>query len=103
MGPKRYDIAGIRTFLRSKAYSGTIRFRGECRNLSTRQGFLTKTTLISQPIGKKGGKTTRSPIGQGPFGADDIRVYVKQALLLAMAMFQKLEVLTYYLSSNSQV
>jgi len=40
MGPKRYDIAGIRTFLRSKAYSGTIRFRGECRNLSTRTGMM---------------------------------------------------------------
>lgn len=40
MGPKRYDVAGIKTFLRSKAYSGTLQFRGECRNLATRTGIL---------------------------------------------------------------
>ena len=45
MGPKRYDIAGIKTFLRSKSYSGTIQFRGECRNLSNRQDiYLFRTT-----------------------------------------------------------
>jgi hypothetical protein len=36
MGPKRYDVAGVKTFLRSKSYSGTLQFRGQCRNLSTR-------------------------------------------------------------------
>lgn len=40
MGPKRYDLAGVKTFLRSKSYSGTLQFRGECRNLSTRTGMM---------------------------------------------------------------
>jgi len=65
MGPKRYDIAGIKTFLRSKAYSGTISFRGECRNLSTRQG-LENIPAIFTANGEKGGKLKASLLVKFP-------------------------------------